>query len=122
MEEFGGYGFGVADEECTFGATKNFELIASDRRPAALFTDLGEGFGVTREEVVGGLLIGVGYVAESMDADFEGFGCMAGAEACSSIEFDEGTESVGLAADDGDHKGKAEVSCADEGFGGASYS
>src|SRR5882757_6924319 len=71
LEELCGYGFGVAYHECSAGAAEGFELTAGNGRPAALLADLGEGFGVTGEEVVGGLLVRVGYVAEGVDADFE---------------------------------------------------
>ncbi len=54
---------GVADHEGSGGAAEGFELTASDGWPASLAADFGEGFGVTGEEVVGGLLVGVGYVA-----------------------------------------------------------
>jgi hypothetical protein len=79
LEELGGYGFGVADEERAGGAAESFELAASDGGPAALLADLGEGVGVAGEEVVGGLLVGVGYVAEGVDADFEFLWGVAGA-------------------------------------------
>ena len=51
-EDFFGYGFGVADDEGSGGATQGFELVAGDWWPAALFADLGEGFCIAREEVV----------------------------------------------------------------------
>ena len=105
---FGGYGFGVADDEGAGGAAEGFELVARDGRPAALLADFGEGVGVARKEIVGGLLVGVGDVAEGVDADFEFFGGVAGAVAGFAVEVDEGAEAVGLAADDGDHEGKAE--------------
>ncbi len=78
--------------------------------------DLGEGFGVAGEEVVGGLLVGVGDVAEGVDADLESLGSVAGALACFAVDVDEGTEAMRLAADDGDHEGKAEHAGADEGL------
>jgi len=121
LEDFGCDGFGIADEECAFGTAEDLELVARDWGPAAFFADFCEGFGVAGEEVVGGLLVGVGYVAEGVDANFEGFGGVAGASACCTIEFDERAEAVGLAADDGDHERKAEISGADEGFGCAAY-
>src|SRR4029077_418135 len=79
LEELGRYGFGVADEECTLRTAEGFELIACARGPAALFANFCEGVGVAREEVVGGLLVGVGDVAEGVDADFEILGGVAGA-------------------------------------------
>jgi len=120
LEELGGYGFGVADHECSAGAAEGFELAAGDGRPAALFAYLGEGVGIAGEEVVCGLLVGVGDVAEGVDADFELLGCVAGALAGFAVEVDEGAEAVGLAADDGDHERQAECAGADEGLGGAS--
>ena len=122
LEELGGYGFGVADHEGASGAAKGFELVAGDRGPAAFFADFGEGFGVAGKEVVGGLLVGVGYVAEGVDADFEFVGGVAGASAGFAIEVDEGAEAVGFAADDGDHERKAEHAGADEGLGCTAYS
>ena len=104
VEELGGYGFGVADHECSAGAAEGFELAAGDGRPAALFADFGEGFGVAGEEVVCGLLVGVGDVSEGVDAHFEVFGGVAGALAGFAIEVDERAEAVGFAADDGDHE------------------
>jgi hypothetical protein len=62
-QDFFDYGVGVADDEGSGGAAESLELIARDRGPAALLADFGEGFGVAGEEVVGGLLVGVGYVA-----------------------------------------------------------
>ena len=47
---------------------------------------------------------------------------MACAFAGFAVEIDEGAETVGFAADDGDHEGKAEVAGANEGFGGSTYS
>src|SRR5882757_5012373 len=114
LEELGSYGFGIADEECALGAAEGFELAAGDGRPAALLADLGEGFGVAGEEVVGGLLVSVGYVAEGVDADFEFLGGVAGAFAGFAVEVDEGAEAVGFAADDGDHQRKAEDTGTDE--------
>ena len=122
VEEFGGYGFGVADDEGSGGAAEGVELAAGGWGPAALFADLGEGLGVAGEEVVGGLLVGVGEEADGVDADFEFFGGVAGAGAGFAVEVDEGTEAVGLAADDGDHEGQAEHAGADEGLGRAAYS
>ena len=122
LEELGGYGFGVADHERAGGAAERFELAAGDGRPAALFADFGEGFGVAGEEVVCGLLVGVGDVAESVDADFELLGGVAGAFAGFAVEVDEGAKAVGLAADDGDHERQAECASADEGLRGAADS
>jgi hypothetical protein len=122
LKEFGGHGLGFADEECALGTAEDFELVAGDGGPAALFADLGEGFRVAGKEVVGGLLVGVSDVAEGVDADFEGLGCVAGTQASGAVEFDERAEAEGFAADDGDHEGKAEVSGTDEGFGSATYS
>ena len=68
------------------------------------------------------MLVGVGDVAEGVDADFEGFGRVAGLFACFAIEVDERAKAVGFAADDGDHERKAEDAGADEGFGCAAYS
>jgi len=116
LEELGGYGFGIANHEGSGGAAEGFELAAGDWGPAAFFADFGEGFGVAGEEVVRGLLVGVGNIAEGVDADFEFFGGVAGALAGFAVEVDEGTEAVGLAADDGDHEGKAEDAGADEGL------
>jgi len=70
LKKFSGYGFGITHHQCSGRATQRFKLRACDRRPATLFADLGEGFGITGEEVVGGLLVGVGDVAEGVDADF----------------------------------------------------
>ena len=122
LEELGRYGFGVADEKCTLRTAEGFELVACDRGPAALFTDFREGVGVAGEEIVGGLLVGVGDIAEGVDADFELLGGVAGALAGFAVEVDEGTEAVRLAADDGDHKRKAECAGANEGLRGAAYS
>jgi len=69
LQELGGYGFGVTNEERAFGAAEDFELVASDRGPAAFSANFGKGFGVSRKEVVGGLLVGVGYVTQGVDAD-----------------------------------------------------
>jgi hypothetical protein len=121
LEELVGYGFGVADEECAPGAAEGFELAAGDWRPAALFADFGEGFGVAGEEVVGGLLVGVGYVAQGVDADFESFGGVAGALAGFAVEVDEGAEAVGFAADDRDHERQAEYAGADKRLRSAAY-
>ena len=63
LEELGGYGFGVADHQCTSGAAESFKLVARDRRPAAFLANFGEGVGVAGEKVVCGLLVGVGDVA-----------------------------------------------------------
>ena len=122
LEELGGYGFGVTDHESAAGAAECFELAAGDGRPAALLADPGEGFGVAGEEVVCGLLVGVGDVAEGVDADFELFGGVAGALAGFAVEVNERAEAMGLAADDGDHERKAEDAGADEGFGRATDS
>jgi len=122
LEELGGYGLGVADEERAGGAAESFELAASDGRPAALLADLGEGVGVAGEEVVCGLFVGVGDVAEGVDADFEFLGGVTGAFAGFAVEVDEGTEAVGLAADDGDHERKSEDAGAYEGLRRASHS
>src|SRR5438270_9884346 len=122
LEELGGYGFGVADHERAGGAAERFDLAAGDGRPAALFADLGEGVGVAWEEVVCGLLVGVGDVAEGVNADFESLGGVAGAFAGFSVEVDEGSEAVGLAADDGDHERQAEDAGAYEGLRRAAYS
>jgi hypothetical protein len=96
LQELGGYGFRIADEECALGAAEGFELAACDGRPAALLADLGEGFGVAGEEVVGGLLVSVRYVAERVNADLELLGGVAGALAGFAVEVDEGTESDGV--------------------------
>src|SRR5271170_1613213 len=104
LQELGGYGFGVADHERAGWSAKGFELAASDWWPATFTADLGEGFGVAGEEVIGGLLVGVGDVAEGMDADLERLGCVTGALAGFAIDVDEGAEAVRLAADDGDHE------------------
>jgi hypothetical protein len=121
LEELGGYGFGIADQECASGAAEGFELGAGDGRPAALFADLGEGFGVAGEEIVGGLLVGVGYIAEGVDSYFEFLGSVPGAFAGFAVEVDERAEAVGFAADDGDHERKSEDAGANEGFGCAAY-
>ena len=67
------------------------------------------------------MLVGVGDVAQGVDADFEGLGSVAGAFACFAIEVDERTEAMGFAADDGDHEGQAEDSGANEGLRCAAY-
>ena len=108
--------FGVADHECSAGAAECFELAARDRRPAALLADFGEGFGVAREEVVCGLLVGVGDVAQSVNSDFEFLGGVTGAFAGFAVEVDEVAKTMGLAADDRDHERKTEDTGADEGF------
>ena len=116
LEELGGDSFGIADHEGSGRAAEGFELVAGDGRPAAFATNFGEGFGVAREEIVGGLLIGVGYVPEGVDADFELLGFVAGAFAGFAVEVDEGAEAVGFAAYDCDHEGKAKHACASEGL------
>ena len=78
-ENFFGYGFRVADDEGSGWTSESFKLVAGDRGPAAFFADFGEGFGVAGEEVVGCLFVGVGYIAEGVDAYFELLGCVAGA-------------------------------------------
>src|SRR5438270_12280770 len=102
LEEFGGDCFGVADHERAGGAAEGFELAARDGRPAALFADFGEGFGVAGEEVVCGLLVGVGDVAEGGDADSELLGGVARALAGFAVEVDEGAAAVGFAPEEGD--------------------
>ena len=121
-EDFFGYGFGIADDESSGRAAKGFELVARDGGPAAFLADLGEGFGVTGKEVVGGLLVGVGDVAEGVDADFEFLGGVTGAVAGFAVDVDEGTEAVGFATDDGDHQRKAEEAGAGEGLWGSTNS
>jgi len=69
-EKFFDYCVGVADDEGSAGAAESFELGAGDRGPAAFLADFCEGFGIAGEEVVGGLLVGVGYVAQRVDAYF----------------------------------------------------
>ena len=120
-EKFFGYSLGVAYHERSGGAAEGFELAARDGGPATLLADLGEGFGVAGEKVVGGLLVGVGDVAEGVDADFESLRGVASALACFAVEVDEGAEAVRLAADDGDHEGEAEHAGADEGLRCATY-
>ena len=36
LQELVRYGFGIADDERTVGPAQSFELVARDRRPAAL--------------------------------------------------------------------------------------
>ena len=121
LDDFGGHGLGVADHERAGWSAEGFELAPSDWRPAAFAADLGEGFGVAREEVVGGLLVGVGDVAEGVDADLEGLGSMACTLACFAVDVDEGAEAMRLAADDGDHERKAEHAGAGEGLRRAAH-
>jgi hypothetical protein len=107
----------AADDEGAGGATEGVELPACGGRPAAFFADLGEGAGVAGEEVVGGLGVGIGDVAEGVDADFKLAGVVSGAVTGFAVEVDEGSEAAVFAADDGDHEGKAEGSGAGEGCG-----
>lgn len=116
VEDLVDHGCGVADYEGTGIAADDLELAAGDRGPATLLADLGEGSGVAGEEVVSGLFVGVGDVAEGVDADGEFFRGMAGAAAGFAVEVDEGAEAVGFAADNGDHEGEAEGSGAGEGL------
>ena len=113
-EELFGDGFGVADEESAGGATLGVELRPGSGGPATLFADVGEGAGVAGEEVVGGLLGGVGDVAEGVDADAELLGGVACAVAGLAVEVDEGAEAAVFASDDGDHEGETEDSGAGE--------
>ena len=117
-QDFFDDGIGIADDEGACGAAKSFELAARDWGPAPFLADFCEGFCVTGEEVVGGLLVGVGDVAEGVDANFEFLGGMTGAVAGFAVEVDEGTEAVGFAADNGDHQRKAKHAGASEGFRG----
>ncbi len=122
VEDLVGHLVRFAYDEGSGRTAEGVELGARGWRPAALFADLGEGLGVAGEEVVGGFGGGVGDVAEHVEADLEGLRGVAGAGTGLAIEIDEGTEAVGLAADDGDHEGQAEDAGAGEGFGCAAYS
>ncbi len=95
VEDFLGDFFCIAYDECAGGAEECVELAASDGRPAALLADLGEGFSVAGEELVGGLGGGVRYVAKHVQADFELLGGVAGAGPGFAIEIDEGGGSDG---------------------------
>jgi hypothetical protein len=121
LKKLGGYGFRIADKERAGGATQGFELVASDRRPAAFLTDPGERFCVAREEVVGGLLVSVGNVAEGVDADFELLGGVTGTLTGYTVEVNKRAEAMRFAANDSDHERQAESSGTDKGLGCTSY-
>ena len=97
-----------ADEQCAGGAEQRVEVAARDGRPTALAADLGEGARVAREKLVGGLLVGLGNVAEHVQTDVKFFGRVAGLRAGLAIQVDQRTEPVRLSADDRDHERQAE--------------
>lgn len=106
----------IADDQCAAGPAQSVELIARYWRPSAFLADLGEGLRVAGEEVFCGLIVGVGDVAQRVNADFERFGRVACACSGFAIEIDEGTKTMGLASDDCDHQREAEDSGSNEGL------
>ena len=116
MKELLDDGGGLTDDESAFIGANSFELAPGDGWPAALLSDLGEGGGVAGEEVVRGLLVGFGDVAEGVDADLEFLGGVSCAAAGLAVQVDEGAEAMGFAANDGDHEREAEGSGAGEGL------
>ena len=121
VKDFSCHRCSVTDEEGAGGAALRIELGAGGGGPAAFLAYFGEGVGITWEESFGGFGGGVCEKADGVEADGELLGGMSGATTGFAVEINEGAETDGLAADDGDHERKSEHAGADEGFGSTAY-
>jgi len=115
--DFGGDGLWCADEEGSGGSALGVEGGAGGGSPAAFAADAGEGVLIGGPELVGGLVVGVGEVADAVEGDVEFGAVVSSAFGGLVVEVDERTEAVGFTADDSDGEREAEGSSAGEGCG-----
>src|SRR5580704_10509549 len=100
----------IANEQSTFWLKKRFELTTRNRRPATLPPNFGEGPGVTWEELIRRLLIGIRNIAQRVNSNLQPVQRMTGATARLAVEINQGAKPARFTADDGHHQRKAECS------------
>src|ERR1700747_2264161 len=86
-EDLVSYGSRIANEQCTLQIEKRFELATRNRRPPTLFANFGEGPGVTWEEFVRCLLIGIRNMAQRVHSDLQLIQRTTGATARLAVEI-----------------------------------
>ncbi len=106
------YFFGATYYNSAAGAGLCIELGPGNRRPAALLAYAGKHFGIAGEVGIDGVLCATCYKTEGMEAYFQFSGRMAGFGAGFPVKINEGAETMGFTADDGNHERKPEGACA----------
>src|SRR6476660_6358693 len=81
--------FRIADQERAGRSKLTVEMGSSHRWPASFFSDRGKAFGITGEEIGGGHSKIFGHIAQGMDADFQLFQGMPGADTGLAIKIDQ---------------------------------
>src|SRR5216683_4028550 len=109
-EDLVSYHSRIANEQCSFRLEKRFELTTRNRRPPTLFANFGEGPGVTWEEFVRCLLIGIRNIAQRVNSDLQLVHRVTSATACLAVKINQGAKPAWFTADDGHHQRKAECS------------
>ena len=109
--------FRASDEQRARGASCGVELRAGYGRPPAFLADSAKDVRISWEDVIAGLRGGVGKETDRMNADGEQLWGVACAVASLTIEINEWTKALWLAANDGNCERKTECTGASKGLG-----
>src|SRR5947208_11055894 len=93
----------ISDNERSGRSEQGVEVCASDWRPAAFLPDLRKTSRITGKEFVCRFRCTVGDITQRMNADLKLIWRVSRAQPRFAVAVDQWTETMRLAADDGDH-------------------